>query len=119
VVSIDAQSRIQHVLLGDALESATELAAFVLDEHGRYIAVNDLASELAGYARDEIVGVEIGSFNPHLAAEYADVMRSGRRGGTTFLVRRNGERVDIAYRVSRTTVTGLPFLVVLCWPVDS
>ena len=114
-MNVEARTKIQQVLLGDALEWATDLGAFVLDEQGRYLAVNDAACKLVGLSREEILGLEIGTFNPHLVAEYADVLDQGQVGGETFIVRSDGERVDLGYRVSTTRVGGMPFLVVICW----
>jgi PAS domain S-box-containing protein len=113
-----AQDMIQQALLGDALEFARDFGAFVLDEHGRYIAVNDRACELSGFGRDEIVGRAIGSFNPHLARQYADGLANRRLGGRTFVERKDGTRIEVRYRASETRVSKLPFLVVVFWPVD-
>ncbi len=116
-MNVEARTHIQQVLLGDALEWATDLGAFVLDESGRYIAVNDCACKLVGTTREEALGLEIGTFNAHLAAEYARVLEEGRLEGRTYVERSDGSRLDVAYRVSRTKVGGMPFLVVLFWPV--
>jgi PAS domain S-box-containing protein len=116
-MNVEARSHIQQVLFGDALEWATDFGAFVLDEHGRYLAVNDYACKLVGLSREELLGLEIGSFNPHVVEEYTAVLEQGRRGGQTHIVSEDGERVDVAYRVSTTKVGGMPFLVVICWPI--
>ena len=116
-MNVEARTKIQQVLLGDALEWATDLAAFVLDEDGRYIAVNDYACKLVGLSREEILGLEIGTFNPHLVDEYALVLEQGKIGGETFIVPHGGEPIDLAYRVSTTRVGGMPFLVVICWRI--
>ena len=113
-----AGAMIQQALLGEALESAPALGAFVLDDDGRYVAVNAAACELAGYSREELVGRAIGSFNPHVAEEYAAV-RAGRRSGTTWIDRGDGSRVTIEYRASETRVARMPFLLVVCWPAAS
>jgi PAS domain S-box-containing protein len=114
-MNVEARAKIQQVLLGDALEWATDLGAFVLDEDGHYIAVNECACKLVGLSREEILGLEVGTFNPHLVGEYAAVLQEGRVGGETFVIRSDGERIDLAYRVSTTRVGGMPFLVVVCW----
>jgi PAS domain S-box-containing protein len=113
-----AHGMIQQALLGDAFEFARDFGAFVLDEHGRYIAVNDRACELSGFDRDEIVGRAIGSFNPHLARQYAEGLARRRLGGRTFIERKDGTRIDVCYRASETRVAKLPFLVVAFWPAE-
>lgn len=115
MVPPDAARAIQQALLGDAFEQATELGAFVLDEYGRYVAVNAHACELSGYDRDEIVGREIGTFNPHLAAEYAAALEQDRFEGETVFTRKDGTQIDVCFRTTRTRVSGLPFLLVVCW----
>src|SRR5581483_2630523 len=100
---------VQQLLLGDALEFAADLAAFVLDEHGRYIAVNDFVCQLTGYTREELLGLEIGTLNPHLAVAYAE----RRMSGTTAVRSRTGERVQLRYRASDTKVGGMSFIVVV------
>jgi PAS domain S-box-containing protein len=116
-MNVEARTKIQQVLLGDALEWASDLGAFVLDERGRYLAVNDAACKLVGQSREDVLGLEIGTFNPHLVNEYAAVLEQGRVGGETYIERADGERVDLAYRVSTTRVGGMPFLVVICWRI--
>jgi PAS domain S-box-containing protein len=107
---------IQQALLGDALEQAKGFGAFVLDDRGRYIAVNDAACELSGYARDEIVGLRIGAFNPHLAAEYAAGRTGAQLAGQTWIARKDGTRLTLEYRASETRVARMPYLLVICWP---
>jgi PAS domain S-box-containing protein len=114
-----AHEILQQVLLGDALEFARDFGVFVLDEHGRYLTMNDCACALAGYDRDEVVGREIGSFNPHLAREYAEGLAKRRLGGRTFIERKDGTRVEVRYRASETRVSKLPFLVVVFWPIEA
>ena len=115
MVPSDAARAIHQALLGDAFEQAATIGAFVLDEHGRYVAVNEHACELSGYERDEIVGLEIGTFNPHLAAEYAAALDEDRLAGDTTLMRKDGTQVDVSFRATQTRVSGLPFLLVVCW----
>jgi PAS domain S-box-containing protein len=115
---VTARELLRQALLGDALEFARDFGVFVLDEHGRYLTVNDCACELSGFDRDEIVGREIGSFNPHLARQYAEGLASRRLGGRTFVERKDGTRIDVCYRASETLVSKLPFLVVVFWPAD-
>jgi PAS domain S-box-containing protein len=113
-----AHELLQQVLLGDALEFARDFGVFVLDEHGRYLTMNDCACALSGYSRDEVVGREIGTFNPHLAREYASGLAKRRLGGRTFVERKDGSRVEVCYRASETLVSKLPFLVVVFWPAE-
>ena len=112
-----ARELLRQALLGDALECARDFGVFVLDEHGRYLTMNDCACALSGYDRDEILGRPIGSFNPHLARQYAEGLASRRLGGRTFVERKDGTRIEVCYRASETRVSKLPFLVVF-WPAE-
>lgn len=107
---------IQQALLGDALEQAKGFGAFVLDDTGHYIAMNDAACALSGYARDEIVGLRIGAFNPHLAEEYAAGRSGAELSSRTWIKRKDGSRLELEYRVSETRVARMPYLLVICWP---
>jgi PAS domain S-box-containing protein len=113
--SAEAVKVIHRALLGDAFSQATDLGAFVLDEDGCYVAVNDYACTLSGYARSEIIGERIGTFNAHLAAEYGAALASPHRTGRTHIDRKDGRRVPVGYRVSATRLGAMPYLLVVCW----
>ena len=100
-----ARQLVQEVLLGEAFENAS-LAAIVLDEDGRSVAVNAHACTVTGYERDELValgaaGLALGSGSPS--------------AGATRLRRKDGTDLDVSFRGAATTVAGLPFFVVVFW----
>ena len=109
---------IQQALLGDAVDSASGFGAFVLDEHGRYVAANDFACDLSGHAREEIVREDFGSSNAQLVRECAAALEQHRFTGTTFLTRKDGTNVPVGFRASETRVGAMPFLTVFCWPLE-
>ena len=113
--SAEAVKVIHRALLGDAFAQAADLGAFVLDEDGRYVAMNDHACALSGYARSEIIGQSIGTFNPHLAEEYAAAVGARPRTGHTHIQQKDGRRIPVGYRVSATRLGAMPYLLVVCW----
>jgi PAS domain S-box-containing protein len=111
---------VQETLLGEALEHAP-VGALVLDETGRYLAANRMACRLTGYARTELLGL-----NPAaLATEPAGVtdklqqMASGElEQGETCMRCKDGEVVQVEYRVGATRSGGLPYFVLVFWRRD-
>lgn len=100
-----ARQLVQEALLGEAFGNAS-LAAIVLADDGRAVAVNEQACAVTGYGREELVepgtaGIAFGADAP---AE-----------GTSRLRRKDGTELAVAFRRAATTVAGLPFFVVLFW----
>jgi PAS domain-containing protein len=83
---------IHRSLLGDAWENATAAVAVVGDD-GRYIACNETFCRLTGYTREEINGVRV--------------------DGGDGLRRKDGTVVEASSWALETTVSGLPYRIVL------
>ena len=117
---VSAHQLVQEVILGEALENAP-LAALVLDDEGRYVAVNAHACELTGYDRDELI--ELGaagiSADPDgLDARLEALGANGSTHGVSRIRRKDGSELPVAFRGGRTVAAGLPFLVVVVWEAD-
>jgi PAS domain S-box-containing protein len=110
--AVEATDAIHRALLGDALAAASTLAAFVLEEDGRCVAVNDAACRLCGRSRQQLVGTPIGSFEPQLS----ELHRGAR--GRAWLERREGGHANVEYSASATRIGAIPYVVVVCWPTD-
>ncbi|HEV2902571.1 MAG TPA: PAS domain S-box protein [Gaiellaceae bacterium] len=111
------QDLVQETLLGEALEHAP-VGAIVLDEEGRYLAVNRRACELAGYTREELLdgGAKAIAFEPQLLPDTVAHMAGGYlRPGVTRLKRKDGTPVTCEYQLGATRSGGLPFFVVVFW----
>jgi PAS domain-containing protein len=100
-----ARQLVQEALLGEAFGNAS-LAAIVLDEDGRSVAVNEHACAVTGYERDELVALGV----PGIA-----LGNGAPPAGTTRLRRKDGSELGVSFRGAATTVAGLPFFVVLFW----
>lgn len=107
----------QSVLLGEAVEHAP-VAIVVVDEEGRYVAVNEHACELLGYTRSELLSMEVGDLrrDEELQPEFAEVQAHGRLDGTAELIRKDGVALRVRYRASETRIAGLLYYVSVSWP---
>jgi PAS domain S-box-containing protein len=107
----------QSVLLGEAVEHAP-VAILVADEEGRYVAANEHACELLGYARSELLSLRVPDLRPgqELPSEFAEVQAHGRHEGTTELTRKDGVVLKLRYRASETRIAGLLYYVSISWP---
>jgi PAS domain S-box-containing protein len=114
-----ADPLIQATLLAEALEHGP-VAVFVLGDDLRYVAVNRCACDLLGYEREELLALSARDVAPDVDVDelLLRVVKDRRRSGRSTLRRKNGEPVEVEYRVAGTVVAGMPFLVSACWPVD-
>jgi PAS domain S-box-containing protein len=111
------QDLVQEALLGEALEHAP-IAAIVLDEQGRYLAVNRVACELTGYSREELLelGAPALTFDPDsLASTLTRMVRGDLTAGSAHMRRKDGSAISCDYRVGATRSGGLPFHVLVFW----
>jgi PAS domain S-box-containing protein len=104
----------QSVLLGEAVEHAP-VAILVADEEGRYVAANEHACELLGYARSELLTMRVADLARE-DEEFAEVQAHGRHEGTTELTRKDGVAIRLRYRASETRIAGLLYYVSVSWP---
>ena len=110
---------IHATLLAEALDRAP-FAVSVFDEDGNYIAVNERACELTGYSRAELLTMgplQVTADDEEFArTNFAKALSGELRGGSARIRRKNGEVIEVDYRVGSTTIGGLPFLVRIYWP---
>jgi PAS domain S-box-containing protein len=107
-----ASEMIQISLLGEALERGPALV-FVADDQMKYVAVNRLAAESLGYAREELLGMRVTDVAREESApdDYQEMMRKRWRVGTAILTRKDGSQVRFSYRASNTTIAQMDFFV--------
>jgi|GraSoiStandDraft_4_1057263.scaffolds.fasta_scaffold21304_4 PAS domain S-box-containing protein len=115
--------RILHqTLLGEALMSGRS-AVLVTDDEGRYLAVNDSATELLGYSRDELVDLNAHdvsmSSEEEIADVYAMLSRTRSLQRTARLRRQDGVVGTIGYVALESVVAGLPVVVFVTGPIDT
>jgi len=115
--------RILHqALLGEAVMGGGS-AAFVSDDVGRYLAVNDAAVELLGYTREEFAALNARDVSERTEEEIAEVMAMLRRSHSiqniAKLRRKDGVIGTIEYVGVESTVGGLPVYVSVTAPIET
>jgi PAS domain S-box-containing protein len=110
---------LQETLLGQASEHGP-VGVIVLDERGSFLAANRRASELSGYSRAELLS--LGSFGvcaePGIDDRLAAMASGALTRGTERMRCKDGSVREFTYRAGATTVSGLPFFVVMFWEAD-
>ncbi|NUR77605.1 MAG: PAS domain S-box protein [Thermoleophilia bacterium] len=89
------------------------MAVFVADEQGKYVAVNRAACVLLGYARDELLRLQVAEVARYeeAAGDWTEMLKTGTRVGISTLTRKNGSTLEISYVAGATTVAGMPVYV--------
>lgn len=103
---------IQASLLGEAVEHGPA-AVFVADEHGRYVAVNQAACKLVGYAREELLKLRVVDIvHPEDDRDpWNEMVAQGALRGTATLRCKDGSTVEFRYVAGATRVAGMPVYV--------
>jgi len=114
-----AEPLVQIGLLGEAVDSAP-VAVLVAAVTCRYVAVNQYARELFGYARDEfdrlrVVDVGVG---PDVEAHYQRFVEERFASGTSEVRRKDGTTFRFHFRAGQTSIVGLPYYVSVGWPAE-
>lgn len=112
-----ANPLVQASLLGEAVDGA-ELAILVTDEDGRCIAVNKQACALLGYAREELLKLEVPEFVPDTDPRecYREVHANGRSEGFTDALRSDGTPLPVRYWSTPTRVAQMRLVLSLGRP---
>lgn len=116
----DEDTNVSDLVLGTLLADAVDRARvgiYVYDEDGRYVAVNRRGADLLGYAREELMDMDVGSFTPG-GLDRSVLLRDNRREGVRKLRRRDGSETFAAFVVVPTEVSSLRFHVAIVWELD-
>ena len=107
-----AQPLVQASLVGEAIDHGPALV-FVADEEMKYVAVNQHACDVLGYARAELLALTVAEVapGPETPGQFAQLVNSAPTSGTTTLRRKDGTEVLFTWRASQTTVAGLTLYV--------
>lgn len=112
---VDLERVVQSTLLGEALTNAV-VAVLLADDRGQYVAVNDRACALTGYARDALCNLRAGE----LAADEAsgriyENLVQGRTRGRKVIRCRDGVVVPCEYWGIQTVVARMTYFALLLW----
>jgi PAS domain S-box-containing protein len=113
---------LHETLLGEAVMTGRS-AVFVSDDVGRYIAVNDAAVTLLGYAREEFGALTTrevsGDEEDDLVEVTAMLKRNPSARQTATLRRKDGVVGTIESVVVESSVAGLPVIVSITAPIET
>jgi PAS domain S-box-containing protein len=114
-----AHQLIQTGLLGEALDPGPALI-FIADEEMKYLVVNQLAADVLGYTREELLEMRVTDVvrSPTAGAEYDTMMARGELTGSAVLTRKDGSEVTFHYRASKTRIAKLQFFVAVGFVED-
>lgn len=117
---LDEQDLLHRSLLGEAVDALEDVAVFVWDDTGHYVAVNQEACRLTGLTREELVGMPVGQMSPEQAVPLMDrVQRAPLARGASSFTRRDGEEVELEWVTIHTAIARLPFMISVCWRAGS
>ena len=111
-----ANPLIQATLLGEAVENGP-VAVFVADENRRYVAVNQRACTLLGYAREELLAKYVHEIATD-TGRWDDMRDEGTIAGTAILTHKDGSTLEFSYVAGSTVVAGMPVYVSVGAPVE-
>src|SRR5690348_16619466 len=114
-----AEALIQTALVGEAVDAGPALV-FVADEEMRYLAVNQCACDTLGYAREELLQLQVTDVARERTSptEYDEMLARGARKGVSILTTKDGRDLTFEYRASQTRVAGLVLFVAIGFVVD-
>jgi len=109
---VTAQQIIQTGLIGEALDPGPALI-FIADDDMNYVVVNQLAADVLGYTREELLGMRVTDVvrSPTAADDYEQMMKRGELTGSAVLTRKDGSELTLHYRAGRTRIAQLEFFV--------
>jgi PAS domain S-box-containing protein len=86
-------------------------ADLIADDRGRYVDCNELACELLGYSREELLKLSVWDLTPEGnevdgLVLWQDFIHAGAQAGIYWLVRKDGSLVEVEYRAVANATPG-------------
>jgi PAS domain S-box-containing protein len=100
-------------LIGEAGDCAA-VGISVYDDQGRMVAVNEHAAEMLGYTRDELLARDVGTYTDG-GIDRSLLRTENRREGVRLVHRKDGSTVPVAFVVTATRVSQLPYFIAVSW----
>lgn len=112
----DLDRIIHSTLFGEAVGN-TDVAALLADGTGQYVAVNDAACRLTGYARTALTAFRSGQLGADERSRqiYTDISRGRRMQGQKTIRCHDGSLVTCRYWALPTVVARTPHHLLLLW----
>jgi len=111
-----AEEKLQHALdWQQAIFEGSRDSVFISDQQSRFVAVNEAASELTGYSREQLLGMHIPDLHdqPDLAAykKYNQKIFEGEEiVSEAKILRRDGSKVDVEFNNKRVSIAGVLYM---------
>ena len=93
----------------------------VVDDDGHYIATNRSAERLTGYTHHELINLRAGrdlAGDENSTRIYKDLARRRKTQGRKVVRRKDGSTINCPYLGTQTTVSNLPYFILLLWPTS-
>jgi PAS domain S-box-containing protein len=100
-------------LIGEAGDCAS-FGVSVYDDDGHIVAVNEHAAAMLGYTREELLARDIGGFTAG-GIDRAVLRGKDLREGVRLVQRKDGTTIPVAFVVSPTRVSQLPYIIAVSW----
>jgi PAS domain S-box-containing protein len=100
-------------LLGEAGDCA-RVGISVYDDDGRFVAVNQHATELLGYNREELLARDVADFTDG-GIDRSVLLKAEIREGVRLVHRKDGTAVPVAFVVAPTSLANLGFFISVFW----
>jgi PAS domain S-box-containing protein len=100
-------------LLGEASDGA-QVGISVYDDDGRFVAVNEHATELLGYKREELLAHDVADFTEG-GIDRTVLLKAEIREGVRLVHRKDGTAVPVAFVVAPTRVANIGFFISVFW----
>jgi PAS domain S-box-containing protein len=104
-------------LIGEAGDCAS-FGVSVYDDDGRIVAVNEHAATMLGYTRDELLARDVGGFTDG-GIDRTVLRGTDLREGVRLVQRKDGTRIPVAFIVSPTRVSRLPYILAVSWELQA
>jgi len=106
---------VQASLLGEAIDRGP-VVILVADEEGRYVAVNQLACDVLGYGRDELLRLNVADVVPNGMSDYREMIKAARWDGVATVTRKDGTTLAMRFSARETRVAGMAVYISVGWP---
>jgi PAS domain S-box-containing protein len=112
----DLERVLHGTLFGEGVTNA-DVAAFLADDRGNYVAVNEEACRLTGYSRERLIRFRAGELAADEASKriYERLTKGRKLQGRKLVRRQDGTVVHCRYWGVPTTVARLPYFLLFLW----
>ena len=111
-ITTDLRAAAARLLRGSAARALPDVALILADDHGHYVAANERAESLTGYAPQELERMSVWDLTPQSQADrglelWTRFIEAGMQEGRYVVRRRSGEAVEAQYVAIANVTPGL------------